>query len=445
MRARRGAVVIACAVLLPTGTGCGSTGTAESPATIQAAGPEGVRLYGTDGTMSNTFGAAFEDKPGLIAGMKGTAPLSPLAETFRSRLLSVDADLREFAYAAESYDAVVITALATELANTTRPRRIAAYVNGVTTGGEPCDSVSTCLALARDDKDLRYRGASLTRGGFTDAGEPAAASYATLHFGDDDRLDEARTEFVGAGDETATTTQPAPKPGTGPTSGAPLKIGGLLPRTGALADRHPPMLAGAQLAVQEINAAGGVLGQPVEWLDGDDGTDPVVARRTVADHVDAGVHVIIGAGASGVTRAVLPDVVKARRMLFSPSNTAEDLSTMPDDGMYFRTAPSDRLQGQALADVIMRDGVQRIAVVARDDAYGRGMQETVRANLERAGLDAAGIRTLTYPAGGATPADLDRITDYLTSFRPHGVLIIGYTESAPLIKMMAEVGLPLRH
>ena len=88
-------------------------------------------------------------------------------------------------------------------------------------------------------------------------------------------------------------------------------MGGLLPKTGDLAIAYPPMAAGAALAIKEINAAGGALGEPVTWIDGDDGTSPAVAKATVAKHVADGVSVIIGAGASGISREVLPDVVKA--------------------------------------------------------------------------------------------------------------------------------------
>ena len=65
-------------------------------------------------------------------------------------------------------------------------------------------------------------------------------------------------------------------------TGAPLKIGGLLPKTGDLSIAYPPLAAGATLAIKEINAAGGVLGEKVVWVDGDDGTSVAVAKQTVA-------------------------------------------------------------------------------------------------------------------------------------------------------------------
>jgi ABC-type branched-subunit amino acid transport system substrate-binding protein len=414
------------------------------PADGAPARPDPVRLYGADGNMSNAFGLEFRDRPGLLAGMKGTAPLTALTESFKTRLQTVSPELDDFAYAAETYDAVVISALAAELAGTTRSRQLAPYVNGVTTAGRMCDSVAACLALARAGRDLHYRGVSLRRGGFTDAGEPAAASYATLHFGQADRLDQAKTEFVGAGDDSATTRQRPPAPHKRrKDAGAPLRIGGLLPYTGDQALQLPPMRTGAELAVAEINEAGGVLGKPVEWIEGDDGTNPAVARRTIAAHVAAGVDVIIGAGASGVTRAVLSDVLAAGVVLFSPSNTAADLSNDRDQGLYFRTAPSDVLQGRALADVILRDGAQRVAIIARDDAYGTGLADIVRAELERAGLPPTAIRADSYPADEATPPEIRARADGVRTFAPDAVLVIGFRESAAVIKALADAGVAL--
>ncbi|HEX5740603.1 MAG TPA: amino acid ABC transporter substrate-binding protein, partial [Pilimelia sp.] len=217
MRTSPMALLANVAVLLGATAACTGTGAAEAPKI------ESVRIYGADGNMSNSFGESFQDRPGLLNGMKGTIPLTPLSENFRSRLKEVDDSLTDFSYAAEAYDAVVVSALAAELAGSTAGRRIAAQVTGVTTGGEVCETVAACLALARARKDLRYRGISLRRSGLTQAGEPSAASYATLHFGEQDRIDDAKTEFVGAGDETTVATD-APPPAGGGGRG-PLRVG----------------------------------------------------------------------------------------------------------------------------------------------------------------------------------------------------------------------------
>jgi ABC-type branched-subunit amino acid transport system substrate-binding protein len=207
------------------------------------------------------------------------------------------------------------------------------------------------------------------------------------------------------------------------------------------------MAAATALAIREINAAEGVLGQDVIWVDGDDGTNPNTAKATVARHIRAGVHVIIGAGGSGISRAVLPDVVSAGVVLFSPSNTDAGLSTVEDKGLYFRTAPSDILQGRALADMILRDGPRRIALVARKDSYGEGLQGNVRAELERTGHGSGQVRLFTYdppPNPDSPPVDFTAGARDIKQFGADAVLIIGYGESAKVIEALAAAGINLQ-
>jgi ABC-type branched-subunit amino acid transport system substrate-binding protein len=447
MRMSRGVTVVACAAAVLLSAAACKSGDTESEST---AGGQ-VRIYGSDGNMNNSFGDGVAERRGILAGMKGTAPRTPLSADFVRRLQEVDPKLNDYTYVAETYDAVVISALAAELAGTTTPKELAKYINTVTTGGQECDSVKQCLPLAKAGRDLAYRGVSLRRGGFTDVGEPSTASYATMQYDADDKLDDGKTEYVGAGDESTTTKAPAPDPrpaqGRRPSqTRAPLKLGELLSKTGALAGVYEPMHTAAQMGVGEVNAAGGVLGKPVQYLEGDDGTDPSVAAKTVQRHIDQGVQVIIGAAASGVSRAVLPAVVKAGLILFSSSNTAADLTQADDKGLYFRTAPSDLLQGKALADVMMRDSVQRVAIVARADTYGEGLQRNVNDDLQRAGLPAGQIKLLKYqpPEGDAKP-DVSDAVQQVKSFNPDAVLVIGFDESVDVITGLAAAGVRIRH
>ncbi|HLT10942.1 MAG TPA: ABC transporter substrate-binding protein [Micromonosporaceae bacterium] len=398
-----------------------------------------IRLYGTDGNMLNGVGDLLTEHPNGMVGMKGTTPLSRLSQNFKDRLRSIDPDLIDESYAGETYDAVVISALAAQIARSTEPREIAAQINGVTTRGTECDTPAECLSLIRDGVDIRYRGISLGLGGFTDAGEPSASTYGILRFADNNHLDPAQTQYVPAGDAKQATTK-APPPGRGNGVG-PLRIGALLPKTGALASAGPPLFAGALLAIKEINEAGGVLGRDVVWIDGDDGTSAEVALQTVERLIDEGVHVIIGAGASSVTKAVLPTVLEAGVILFSPCNTAAEFSTMDDQGLYFRTAPPDNLQAAALTDVIMRDGVRRLVILAREDAYGTGLMEAVRDNLIRAGVASSDIRTMPYHPD---QPDFSNLGTEVKDFGPDGVLIIGFEETAQAIHSMIEAGLQSR-
>src|SRR5262249_7294987 len=145
---------------------------------------------GTDGNMFDTLGTKFKD-PDTISGMVGTAPLTPLSADFKQRITNVDPTVKEFTYAGEAYDAVVISALAVQIARTADPLTVAKYINGVTTlgpGGVECTTIKECLDAIAAGKDIAYRGVAV-KAGFTDIGEPAVASYATLHFGRGDKID----------------------------------------------------------------------------------------------------------------------------------------------------------------------------------------------------------------------------------------------------------------
>jgi hypothetical protein len=413
--------------------------------------PGHVYLYGTDGNMLNGIGSIIhEANPDAVAGMKGTVPLTRLTQSFQDRLLAVDSSLIDFTYAGETYDAVVISQLAAQIAGSVDPQAIAAQINGVTVGGEVCETPAQCLGLVQAGRDIRYKGITLGLGGFTDVGEPSASTYGILRFGAGNQIASSLTQFIPAGN-AGSATQAAPPSGSGSAaSEQPLRIGALLPHTGALASAGPPMFAAGMLAVQEINAAGGILGHDVEWVDGDDGTSPEVAQATVNRLIEQeGVSVIIGAGASGVSRAVLPIVREAGVILFSPCNTAAVLSTEEDGGLYFRTAPPDGLQAAALADIIVRDGTRKLAVIYRDDAYGDGLAKSTKDNLVAAGLSPDNISLLPYNAdaanalvaGDATAIDFTGTADSVRQADPDGVLIVGFDETANIVDALVRAGI----
>jgi ABC-type branched-subunit amino acid transport system substrate-binding protein len=451
MRGRRwagpGAVTATLVTLLVTAGGCGRSSQTEQPPPISAGY---VHLYGSDGNMSNSFGNTLKDVPGVLDGMKGTTPLTPLSDDFKKRVRAIDSTLPDFNYAGEAYDAVVIPALAAEIARTTDAPTVAKYVNGVTAGGTTCESIADCFALIHTGQNIQYRGISLRSSGFTDAGEPSSASYGAMNFGRDNQLDDGKTEFVGAGDVTAESKQPSPPPPpVKPVKNVPpLKVGALLPKTGSLAIAGSRMFAGARLAVKELNAAGGVLGEPVEFVDGDDGTSPDVAKATVDRFIGLGVQVIVGAGGSGISLAVLPQVIAAGRLMISPSATSDALTRYDDHGLFFRTSPPDVLQAKALADIVMRDGATKVVLVARDDAYGAGMEKNLLGDLTAAGVKTSNVRELTYKAKDKyDPNDVtamfNPIAATVKQFAPDACVIIGFDETSTVIKALLAQKIPL--
>lgn len=223
----------------------------------------------------------------------------------------------------------------------------------------------------------------------------------------------------------------------GPVSTAPLKIGTLLPATGSLAFLGPPEFAAVTLAVNDINAAGGVLDKPVEEVNGDSGdTTTDTASATVDRELAAGTQVIVGAASSSVSLKVVDKIASAGAVMFSPANTSDEFTCYKDKGMYFRTAPADTLQAQALSQVIAEGGVQRVSILAMNDPYGTGLAENTVSDLEAAGIPSDQIQKIIYdPNAQSFNAEVDQVKN----FDPDGIAVIGFEESAKIITRMNEV------
>ena len=217
--------------------------------------------------------------------------------------------------------------------------------------------------------------------------------------------------------------------------GDPLNIGTLLPETGALAFLSEPLVLAVDMAIRDINAAGGVNGVHVTLTKGDSGTDPDIANTTVDRLLTEGVDAIIGAAASGITGSVIGKITSAPVVQCSPSNTATGLGTSGDDGYYFRTAPSDDLQAPALADEVLYDGYSNVAIVSRADDYGVGFIEEFEPAIENGG----GTIVYSTPyAPEATSFD-DVVSDVIAS-GPDAVVIIAFEEGVQIIQTMVEQG-----
>ena len=435
--ARNAAVAAAALLVLTACGGGGESGSGGGSAAGGGGGERKVNVYGTDGNMGNALGESFSQQ-GSLAGMKGTTPLTDLGADFQGRLREIDPNLKDFNYAGETYDAIVITALAAQAAGTNDANVYKEFVNGITFGGEKCTDFAACLEIIKNGGNVDYDGISGPLS-FTDAGEPAQASFGILQFGEDNKLDQDATRYVIAGDEANASTDEGPAYAPAGATGGPLVIGTLLPLTGNLAFLGPPEVAGARLAVNDINAAGGVLGQPVQLIEGDSGdasTD--TATQTVDRLLQGGVNAIIGAASSGVSLTVIDRITGAGVVQFSPANTSDQFTDYNDNGLYFRTAPPDTLQSRALSDLIINDGNNTVGIMALNDPYGTGLMENTRQNLISAGLSEDSIQTLTYdPQAANYDAEVQQMVD----FNPDAVVVIGFEESARIIEGLNSQGI----
>jgi branched-chain amino acid transport system substrate-binding protein len=407
-----------------------------------------IALYGTDGVMATSFGDQIKS-PGAISGMAGTAALTPLPSSFKSRIKKEDPSVEEYNYAGEAYDAVMITALATDLAGTTDGRTIATYINGVTvrqSGGVECRTYISCTTAINQGVDIAYRGYSV-HSGFTKAGEPSTAEFGTQHFDDSNQIDDQKTEFVNTGDPATASKTPSPTPDAAHSyTGPALKLGILLAKTGVLAPNNKPIFAAVHLAIKDINDAGGVLGKSIQPIPGDDGTDPAKAVASANDLISQGATAIIGPSFSGASLKVIPVAAKAGVVLFSPSATSAAITAAPDEGLFFRTSPSDSLQAQALADVILRGGAERVFIVARDDSYGTGLEHDVAAALAADGIPKGNIQSAEYSSadGANNTARYAAIAASIIGFNADSVVLLGYDETAGEVSALLQHGAQFR-
>jgi ABC-type branched-subunit amino acid transport system substrate-binding protein len=215
-----------------------------------------------------------------------------------------------------------------------------------------------------------------------------------------------------------------------------LNIGALLPQTGDLAFLGPPEFAGVDLAIQEINDAGGVFDQEVGSFKADsgDGT-PDIAGASVDNLLNDNVDVIIGAAASGVSLSVIDKITGAGVVHFSPANTAAAFDTYDDKGLYFRTAPSDRLQGQVLGNMAVEDGHTNVAIMARQDAYGEGLAEQTRTTLEEKGATVSEFILYSADAQNFT-AEVNKVA----ASNPDAIVLIAFNETTKIIPQFIAKG-----
>ncbi|MCB2135427.1 MAG: ABC transporter substrate-binding protein [Rhodobacteraceae bacterium] len=168
-----------------------------------------------------------------------------------------------------------------------------------------------------------------------------------------------------------------------------IKIGVILGFTGPLESITPAMGTGAELAMKEVTDSGKLLGgSTVTSVRGDSTCVDAAAATAAAERLVTTdkVNAIMGADCSGVTGAILANVaVPNGVVMISPSATSPALSTAEDNGLFFRTAPSDARQGEVVTDILNEKGVKSIALTYTNNDYGKGLAEAIQKNFEASG------------------------------------------------------------
>ena len=167
-----------------------------------------------------------------------------------------------------------------------------------------------------------------------------------------------------------------------------VKVGIILGFTGPIESLTPDMAAGAELAIDEVNKSNHFSLGKVSAVRADSTCIDSSAATAAAERLITSdkVNGIMGADCSGVTTAILQQVALANGVvMISPSATSPALSTVEDNDLFFRTAPSDARQGQVVADILKDMGLKNIAISYVNNDYGKGLAASIETNHKAAG------------------------------------------------------------
>jgi len=219
-----------------------------------------------------------------------------------------------------------------------------------------------------------------------------------------------------------------------------IKIGIVLELTGELGHMGEMMLDGARLAVEEINAAGGVLGKDVELVEEDGGTNPDQGFDRVKKLVEIdGVQVIVGPMITPTSEFSIPYAKEHKIPLITMSATGVPLSELEGTEWYFRTCLRDDAQGRVLADVVIEKGYTRLATIVLDNTYGIGLETGIVEGLQDAGWEGEHVVSIHYDiAKKDYRTELQQIKDN----NPDVVLAVTYGDDGIIVfKQALEIGL----
>jgi len=219
-----------------------------------------------------------------------------------------------------------------------------------------------------------------------------------------------------------------------------IKIGCVLELSGPLGSVGLTMLDAAKLAVEDINAAGGVLGRQVELIEEDGATDPAIGFDRVKKLVEIdGVQVIAGPMITPTSELAMIYAKEHKIALITMSATGIALSESEGTEWYFRTCLRDDAQGRLLAEIIMDKGYTKLATIVLDNTYGIGLEIGIVEGLEEAGYSYEHGIAIRYDiAKKEYRTELQQIADY----NPDVVLAVTYPADGVLIfKQALEMGL----
>jgi branched-chain amino acid transport system substrate-binding protein len=214
-----------------------------------------------------------------------------------------------------------------------------------------------------------------------------------------------------------------------------LTIGTLLPVTGPGNEIGIAAINAVNVGISGINDRGGVLQQPVRWVNAPEGETVEETRAGIEQLLQANVDAIIGPASSVVAIDVLGELMANGILVCSPTANALALNDFPDRQLFFRTVPSDSLTAQAMATAALNTGVDSYAVVYLDDQFGRPFAQQAIGRLDGPEVDELFERPF---ASGATPEELSAIATELAERAPRTIMLIADSQHGwPMLQAMA--------
>lgn len=365
-------------------------------ATLQEGGGPATTTNTAD-APSGTAATGIDTTP--VKGFRGIRPTATVTDEFRRQVLAVDPTVSDLVAAAQGHDAVVVAALAAETARSDATGRMAVHVVGATVGGRTCLTFLRCRSLALRRLDYDYDGPS----GPIDmqpTGDPGKGDFAIVEYDGDGVV---RTTDRRAAEAPAFEGRPFEvDPSDGPLGDGVLTIGTVLPVAGPSGAAARGALAGARVAVDEINRTGGVLAEDIVLVPDESGDGSEAATlAAVGRLLDQDVDVVLGGTVASVTAAAFGPVIGAGLLLISPTDTARSTSALADSGRFFRIAPPSDLESQVLGTVIADTGYTRVAIVRSADGDARDSAADVTAALQASAATVT-IEVEVVPGGEAT-------------------------------------------
>jgi ABC-type branched-subunit amino acid transport system substrate-binding protein len=221
------------------------------------------------------------------------------------------------------------------------------------------------------------------------------------------------------------------------SGGGEAKLGSVMDLSGALSDMGGLISDGVKLAVDQLNAKGGVGGNQVQLFTEDGGTDATISFNAFKKLAEVnGCKVIIGPMTSGAVKACADYALANKILLISPSATSPDIANQPYRQFVMRTAALDTLQGQAMAKLVTDGGYKKVAIFVVNNSYGEGLEDVLEKQL-------AGKTTIVSQSQ-YDQTKLDYLTELQTikSNAPDCVVHVGYGDDADIVyKQALQLGI----